>query len=234
MSFMPIAPPPLPRVTPDRAFARDLRGFGPLGILSLVVIYAAGDLVFAPLSAMLVLLWAWLSQTPWHELGYVRPKHWASETLSGIVAGIALKFLLKAVIMPLLGAEPMNHAFHFLAGNPAKALVFVFIIIGAGFAEETIFRGFLFERLGKLFGTASASKVLIVLISAGLFGAIHYPDQSVAGVEQGIVVGLVFGTVFAIRPSIWPLMCAHAAFDLTALAMIYFGLETRVAHLILS
>ncbi len=27
-------------------------------------------------------------------------------------------------------------------------------------------------------------------------------------------------------------MCAHAAFDLTAYAMIYWGLETRVAHLV--
>jgi len=28
------------------------------------------------------------------------------------------------------------------------------------------------------------------------------------------------------------LMCAHAAFDLTAVAIIYWSLETRVAHLV--
>jgi hypothetical protein len=28
------------------------------------------------------------------------------------------------------------------------------------------------------------------------------------------------------------LMCAHAAYDLASLAMIYWSLETRVAHLI--
>jgi hypothetical protein len=28
------------------------------------------------------------------------------------------------------------------------------------------------------------------------------------------------------------LMCAHAAYDLTAVAMIYWNLETRVAHVI--
>jgi hypothetical protein len=27
-------------------------------------------------------------------------------------------------------------------------------------------------------------------------------------------------------------MCAHAAYDLTAVAMIYWNLETRVAHMI--
>jgi hypothetical protein len=31
---------------------------------------------------------------------------------------------------------------------------------------------------------------------------------------------------------IWPLMVTHAAFDLAALAMIYWNLESDVAHLI--
>jgi hypothetical protein len=33
---------------------------------------------------------------------------------------------------------------------------------------------------------------------------------------------------------IFMLMIAHVAFDLTALWMIYYGLETRIAHLIFS
>ena len=32
------------------------------------------------------------------------------------------------------------------------------MIVGAGFGEETIFRGYLFERLGKLFGTGPAQR----------------------------------------------------------------------------
>ena len=44
--------------------------------------------------------------------------------------------------------------------------------------------------------------------------------------------GLVFGTIFAVTGRIWMLMCAHAAFDLTALAIIYWGLESDVAHLV--
>ena len=50
--------------------------------------------------------------------------------------------------------------------------------------------------------------------------------------EQATVVGLVFGTIFAITGRIFMLMCAHAAFDLTALAMIYWNLESKVAHLV--
>jgi hypothetical protein len=32
------------------------------------------------------------------------------------------------------------------------------MIVSAGFAEETLFRGYLFERLGKLFGTGAGAK----------------------------------------------------------------------------
>jgi membrane protease YdiL (CAAX protease family) len=71
-----------------------------------------------------------------------------------------------------------------------------------------------------------------VPLTAGLFGLAHYTDQGLAGAEQGTIFGLVFGTVFAVRGAIWMLMFAHAAFDLTALAIIYWDLESEVAHLV--
>jgi membrane protease YdiL (CAAX protease family) len=50
--------------------------------------------------------------------------------------------------------------------------------------------------------------------------------------QQGMIVGLVFGATFAVTGRIVMLMIAHAAFDLTALAIIYLDLESAVAHLI--
>lgn len=47
------------------------------------------------------------------------------------------------------------------------------------------------------------------------------------------MVGFVFGTIFAVTRPIWMLMVAHAAFDLTAVAIIYWDLELAVAHLVL-
>jgi hypothetical protein len=55
-------------------------------------------------------------------------------------------------------------------------------------------------------------------------------NQGRAGVEQATIVGLVFGTIFAITRRIWMLMVAHAAFDLTAVAIIYWDLERAVAE----
>jgi membrane protease YdiL (CAAX protease family) len=64
------------------------------------------------------------------------------------------------------------------------------------------------------------------------FGLVHYSLQGVAGVEQATIVGLAYGTIFAVTGRIWMLMVAHAVFDLTALAMIYWNFESWVAHLV--
>jgi len=101
------------------------------------------------------------------------------------------------------------------------------MIVGAGFGEETVFRGYLFERFGKLFGSGVWAKTSIVLLTAVWFGLGHYAVQGLAGAEQATIVGLVFGTIFAVTGRIWMLMFAHAAFDLTALAMIYWNLESK-------
>jgi membrane protease YdiL (CAAX protease family) len=213
----------------DDRFAAELRGFGPIGIVAILVILA-GQLV-APLSAVLVLVWVQLSHTPWREIGYVRPRNWVVDVVAGIVFGIVYKFALKAVVMPLLGADPINHTYHYLVGNaPAAAAEVVTLIVVGGFAEETVFRGYLFERFGKLLGQSLGAKIVTVVITTLFFASLHYFDQGSAGVEQAIFTGAAFGTIYSVTGRIWTVMCAHAAFDLTALAMIYWNVEPAIAH----
>lgn len=226
-------PEQVPDLSSDDRFAAGLRGFGPLGIVAILVILLVGNYPAVPAGAILVLIWTRWSRTPWREIGYVQPSSWLSTVAVGIGFGIAFKLLMKAIMMPLLGADAVNHAFHYLAGNRAALPGAIYaMIIGAGFGEETVFRGFLFERFGKLVGTGAWAKAVIVLITASWFGAAHYSLQGLAGVEQATIAGLVWGTVFAITGRIWMLMIAHAAFDLTALAIIYWDLESAVARLI--
>ena len=220
----------------DDRFAAGLRGFGPLGIVAILVIFLSGNVfagnVVVPLGAVLVLVWARWSRTPWREIGYVRPKSWIGSLAVGLAFGMAFKFLMKAIVMPLLGADPINQAYHYLAGNRAMLPAALWAMIVAGFAEETVFRGYMFERLGKLFGPGVGAKASIVLLTSGLFGLGHYAGQGLAGVVQATIVGLVFGTIFAVTGRLWMLMCAHAAFNLAALAIIYWNLESKVAHFV--
>jgi membrane protease YdiL (CAAX protease family) len=216
----------------DDLVARRLRGFGPLGLLAIILILA-GNFLFSPISAILVLVWVQLSRTPWREIGYVRPKSWVASVAAGIGFGVAFKFVMKAIVMPLLGAPPINQAYHFLAGNTAAmpGMIFTLIVV-AGFGEETLYRGWMFERLGKLFGLSVWARTFAVLFTSVLFGLAHYSVQGLAGAEQAAITGLVFGTTFALTGRLFAVMVMHAAFDLAALALIYWNLETDVAHFI--
>jgi membrane protease YdiL (CAAX protease family) len=172
-----------------------------------------------------------MSHTPWRKIGYVRPQSWVVSTAVGLILGASLKVIMKSLVMPLLGADPINHSYHFLSGNRAAVLAFIpVMIIKAGFGEETFFRGYLFERMGQLLGESIVAKVTIVMATSMLFGLLHY-DQGISGIAQALITGLVFGTIFAITEELWMLMCLHTAFDLTAAGAIYWQLESKLAHL---
>lgn len=212
--------------------AAELRGFGPIGLVGLLVILA-GNAVVVPLSAVLVLAWARLSRTPWRELGFAPPRSWGRMFAIGVPLGVVFKLAMKAAVMPLLGAPPINARYHYLAGNAAALPWALYaVVVGAGFGEETVFRGFFFERLRTLLGTGRAALVAAVLLTTALFAVAHYQDQGPPGVEQAAVTGLVFGTIYAVTKQLWIPMVAHAAFDVTAVALIYWNWEAAVGQLI--
>ncbi len=209
-----------------------LRGFGPVGLLAIFAIIA-GSVAGPPVSAVLVLAWAQLSQTPLRALGLAAPRSWTATGAVGVLFGIAFKLSMKALVMPLLGAPPINERYHYLAGNPAALPgMLAAVLVSAGFGEEVFFRGYVFERLGKLLGRGKVALTATILLSATLFALAHYQDQRLPGVEQAAVTGLVFGGIYAWRKQLWAVIIAHAAFDLTAIALIYWGWEGPVAHLL--
>jgi uncharacterized protein len=212
----------------DRLASR-LRGFGPLGILAIVCIFYT-TWYAPPLAFLMVLVWTRLSRTPWAEIGFVPPKSWARELAIGFVLGCALKLVLKSVVMPLLGADPVNHAYHSVVGSRAAIPGIVLTILLAGIGEETLFRGYLFERLSKLLGDGIGALATIVLLTSVWFGMNHFVLMGLAGAENAAIAGLVFGTIYAITKRLWLLIAAHLAADSLAFAIIYFGLETKVAH----
>ncbi|HEX6534140.1 MAG TPA: CPBP family intramembrane glutamic endopeptidase [Gemmatimonadaceae bacterium] len=213
--------------------AAKLRGFGPLGLLAIVGIFA-GSMAGPPVGALLVLLWAKLSETPRNALGFAAPRNPTATLVGGVAFGIVFKLVMKALVMPLLGAPPVNARYHYLAGDSAALPgAIVAVLLGAAFGEEVFFRCYLFERLGALLGRGRAALTVTVLTTAVLFAVAHYRDQGVPGVEQAAVTGLVFGGIFAWRRRIWFVMIAHAAFDLAAVALIYWSWEGRVAQLFL-
>jgi membrane protease YdiL (CAAX protease family) len=216
---------------PD-SLAKRLRGVGPLGLVAIALI-VVGSLAGPMVGALLVLAWAWLSATPLAVLGVRAPPRWSIVVLQGVTLGIALKVVSKVLIMPLLHAPPTNATYHYLEGNAAALPgVVLTILVWASVSEELVFRGYVFERMGRWLGSSSVSLVATVLISTALFASAHYPDQRWPGVQQAVLTGLVFGSVFAWRGDLAIVIVAHAAYDLLAVSLIYLGWESRVAHLL--
>jgi membrane protease YdiL (CAAX protease family) len=157
---------------------------------------------------VLVLAWAALSGTPWRDLGFVRPRRWPLTVLTGVAAGAGFKLAMKSIVMPLLGAPPLNQAYRDLTGNAAALPGMVLmVVIGAGFGEEVLFRGYLFERFTRWFGRGPGSSIAAVLVTS-----------------------LVFASVYARTRALPFVMIVHTAFDLTAVWLIYNAQESAVAH----
>jgi membrane protease YdiL (CAAX protease family) len=211
--------------------AKGLRGFGPLGLAAIAVV-VGGSLVEPALGALLAVAWAAASGTGLRALGLRRPKRIVASIVFGVVFGAALKLFLKSLVMPLLGAPAVNPRYHYLAGNTsALPSIVAAVVISAGFGEEVFFRGYLFERLGKLFGSSGLAKSCIVAATSLLFALAHIQGQGLPGAEQAAITGLCFGSIFAFTGELWTAMIAHAAFDLVAVAIIYWDAEARIAHL---
>lgn len=227
----PATIPAPPEPAPD-AFARALRGFGPVGIAAslFILLFSA---ILGPLRAAFPLAWAWRSRTPWAELGLSRPRSWVATVVVGLALGAAFKLVMKSVVMPLLGAPPENPAFQFLRGNtPALAWMLLAVTLGAGLGEELVFRGFFFHRLEQLLGRGARAKVAIVILTSLVFGLGHLAEQGVPGAQQATLSGLVMGTIYARSRNLWLPVIAHATFDIVAVFIIYLGLERWWAHLI--
>jgi len=58
-------------------------------------------------------------------------------------------------------------------------------------------------------------------------------EQGFHGAVQATVTGLAFGATFVLTRRTWMPMIAHATYDLTALALIYWGVESEVWRMIL-
>lgn len=215
--------------------AKELRGFGLTGWFALITILLIGTIkigpVVVPIGALLVLLWVQLSHTPWKAIGYNHPRSWAQTIIAGALFGAAFKFLTKSVIMPLLGADPINQAYHYLTGNAALLPFAVWAMLVAGFAEETVFRGYLFERIQKLLGHTQRVKVFAVCSTSLWFGLAHYTTQGFMGVIHAFIVGFTFAVIYSRTQKLYFLMIAHAVYDLSALGLIYWNIEVKVAHL---
>jgi len=198
----------------------------PIELVWLLAIVLTGNLV----GAVLVFVWAWWSRTPLARLGFVRPRSILRAVAFGVVGGIALKLVVKAAIMPALGFDAANPVYRDVIGNPSALWrMLAVVVVGGGIGEETIWRGYLFDRIKTLSG-GRVGRLAIIIVTSLAFAAAHDADQGVAGVAQAAITGVSLGAIYALSGNLWTPMIFHAAYDVTALLIIYWDLESAVGH----
>lgn len=179
----------------------------------------------ATLVATLVLLTVYLS---------MRGENWASLGLRGlpgtkakllIVPQVILVFFavlttitlltkgLEAIGLPFM-SEPIEgekERWGDVEGNLRMYLILIGLSwISAGFGEEMFFRGFVITRLQITFRGFKLASVYAVVLSALIFGYVHFYYQGLAGFVNATVIGLIFGAAFLLyKRNLWPLIFAH-------------------------
>jgi len=139
------------------------------------------------------------------------------------VAAFVLGSIIMANIIGIPEGSDMSN-YEFLRNNIGMLLVTLFgTYIVASFGEEVIYRGFIMNRLMELGLTSRVGKMLVILISAIIFGLVHY-QWGPMGMVQTAFMGAVLAFFYIkLKKRIWILVLAHAYMDTLLLLQMYFA-----------
>ncbi|RMH30507.1 MAG: CPBP family intramembrane metalloprotease [Planctomycetota bacterium] len=198
--------------------------------LALVIMSAAGAPAGAPIvvavSAVAALVSSRLTGRGVGSLGLARPKSLWKTAVAGAVAGVAILVVVFIGVGQALAwafdAQADLSAFESLPGNPALlAQLLVISWTTAAFGEEIVFRGFLIDRLTRLFGKGRGGVAAAVGVQAVLFGVGHAYQGAVGMILTG-AVGLAMAAAFLIvKRNLWVVILAHGLIDTIGFLALY-------------
>lgn len=144
-------------------------------------------------------------QSLWKAVRWNWPgKTWPTMVVIGFVTLVALEGLER--VLPLPKKSPFDQFFD----RPLDAYALAFLAIAfAPFMEELFFRGFLYPVLARRIGI-----VFSVLVTAGIFAAIHAPEYKAWGPVLIIfLVGVVLTVVRAAMKSVGASFVVHSVYN---------------------
>ena len=204
-------------------------------IAAFVAIVILDALGFLPITQTIYLLpFIWIAMK-WRKERFRTIGLHAPEQLSisktvylGIFLGLSLELFAAFVTTPVLsrifGADPAVSDLKEIQGNLTLLIFFIMLSwLLAAFGEEFCFRGFLMNRLSRLFGDRMASWIVALILSSVLFGWGH-TEQGVTGWIQEGLSGLYLGIMFlASGKNLLLPMISHGVSNTLAFVLIYFG-----------
>ncbi|UZO79766.1 CPBP family glutamic-type intramembrane protease [Aquimarina sp. ERC-38] len=134
-------------------------------------------------------------------------------------------FVLVPGVTKLTGV-PIDYSFFKEITKDLKTFLIslVLILIGSGFGEEIIFRGYFMRQFLKFFGDSKISVALSIVLITAFFGFM-YSGQGITGQIVTFVIGSLIAYIFYLRKyDLWFVCSVHCFFNTIALTCMYFGL----------
>jgi len=163
----------------------------------------------------------WLRGEGLADIGLKQPKNWWKTLLFGIT--IAAVVFAGMYISERAGFRRDLSRFKEVQGNLELAIYGVFyVLIGAGFYEEFMFRGFLMQGFAMLFGGNRSGWIVANIVQAALFGVSH-AYQNPLGIAITGTLALAMGfLVLASGRNLWVVIIGHGLYDASRFVLFYF------------
>jgi CAAX protease family protein len=164
----------------------------------------------------------------WKDVGFARPKSWASAVGVGVLAGLFIELFELFVSQPLLvrwiGKMPDLSEVETVHGNVKLFLIFLALTWTlAALGEELVYRGYLMNRFAGLFHDTRAAWVVSLIVISIVFGSGHI-DQGSTGMIENIWDGLLLGTLYlACGRNLTAAIVAHGVTDTVDILLMFMG-----------
>jgi len=160
----------------------------------------------------LLLVWLMVNLGMLQDARFTRPRDWR-----------AVWLVWPFLLFTLLNLDSLiNGNLQVDTSRLELIVLFVFLNLSIGFAEEVMARGVVLNLLLRKWGGTRQGIYLSVLVSALLFGIAHIfnlftghltPLANLTQIGYSIAFGIVFAACFLRNNSIWPVIIMHAAVD---------------------
>ena len=166
----------------------------------------------------------------WNDVGLGQPASSLTKILiMGVAVGCAMEALELFATQPFLtralGQGPDLAQLRPLIGS-WKLLILGVVLSWtlAAFGEETVYRGYLTNRVAGIFGASRTGWIVATILITLLFGLAHFP-QGVTGVIENVIDGAILAAVyFATGRNLWAPIIAHGIQDTVDVTLIYLGM----------
>jgi membrane protease YdiL (CAAX protease family) len=146
----------------------------------------------------------------------------------GVSVGVAMEalelFATQPLLTKILGQGPDLHELQRLIGNTQLLILGIVLAwVLAAFGEETVYRGYLTNRVAEIFGASKNAWIVAAILITLLFGLAHF-QQGPTGIIENIIDGAILAALyFATGRNVWAPIIAHGIQDTVDVLLIYLG-----------